>query len=205
VNAAPAGGPAAPPGPAPGTLSSVLAEDLVAYRGGDPAAAGRLARRATPFLWHVARSSGADPTSAEDAVQNALLMLVRKADTIREPRAVLQWLVVTVRREVVRLGTATARTDLRSDADLDVPAPRDAQPEEVHLTRDRDRVLWGAVGQLPERCRQLLRVIAFADRPDYAAIAQALGMPLGSIGPTRGRCLAKLRTLLSTSTEWSGA
>jgi DNA-directed RNA polymerase specialized sigma24 family protein len=57
-------------------------------------------------------------------------------------------------------------------------------------------VLWRHVAGLSERCRYLLRVIAFADRPDYAAIAEALGMPVGSIGPTRGRCLAALRAAL---------
>jgi hypothetical protein len=45
-------------------------------------------------------------------------------------------------------------------------------------------------------------VIAFAERPDYAALSEALGMPVGSIGPTRGRCLAKLRSLLTADPEW---
>ena len=61
---------------------------------------------------------------------------------------------------------------------------------------DNDVRLWQHIAQLPERCRALLRVIAFADRPDYAAVAESLGMPIGSIGPTRGRCLAKLRLQL---------
>lgn len=56
--------------------------------------------------------------------------------------------------------------------------------------------LWSAVRRLAERCQRLLRVIAFEDRPDYARIAADLGMPVGSIGPTRNRCLAKLRALL---------
>jgi DNA-directed RNA polymerase specialized sigma24 family protein len=56
-----------------------------------------------------------------------------------------------------------------------------------------DDVLWRHVQQLPERCQTLLRVIAFAAKPDYAQIARALGMPVGSIGPTRGRALVELR------------
>ena len=63
-------------------------------------------------------------------------------------------------------------------------------------------VLWTHVQDLSERCRRLLAVIAFADRPDYAAIAEALGMPVGSIGPTRGRCLAKLRAALEADPTW---
>ena len=63
--------------------------------------------------------------------------------------------------------------------------------------------LWAAIGQLSRRCQELLRIIAFVPRPDYAAVAAALGMPVGSIGPTRGRCLAKLRALLAGDPEGS--
>ena len=67
---------------------------------------------------------------------------------------------------------------------------------ETVIAAEEQGVLWRHVSGLSERCRYLLRVIAFAERPDYAAIADALGMPVGSIGPTRGRCLAKLRVAL---------
>ena len=70
------------------------------------------------------------------------------------------------------------------------------------LRSDSETRLWQHIAQLPERCQALLRVIAFSDRPDYAAVAKALGMPVGSIGPTRGRCLAKLRHLLANDTSW---
>ena len=55
------------------------------------------------------------------------------------------------------------------------------------------RALWLAVAKLNERCQRLLRIIAFHDRPDYTALSAELGMPVGSIGPTRGRCLEKMR------------
>jgi DNA-directed RNA polymerase specialized sigma24 family protein len=61
---------------------------------------------------------------------------------------------------------------------------------------DQRHVLWAAVSRLSARCQELLRIVAFAPRPDYAAVAAELGLPVGSIGPTRGRCLAKLRALL---------
>jgi DNA-directed RNA polymerase specialized sigma24 family protein len=76
------------------------------------------------------------------------------------------------------------------------------RPEDRVLQDDGDSRLWQHIARLPERCRALLRVIAFADRPDYAAVAKALGMPIGSIGPTRGRCLAKLRNQLATDPGW---
>ena len=70
------------------------------------------------------------------------------------------------------------------------------------MQKDTHNRLWQHIAELPERCRALLRVIAFADRPDYAELAKALDMPQGSIGPTRGRCLAKLRLLLANDPSW---
>ena len=69
--------------------------------------------------------------------------------------------------------------------------------------REDQRSLWRSVSRLSERCQALLRIIAFVDRPDYGAVSEALGMPVGSIGPTRGRCLAKLRSLLTADPSWS--
>ena len=85
---------------------------------------------------------------------------------------------------------------------MDIPAAREAGPEERVIEDERQSRLWGHVQALPERCRQLLGVIAYADKPDYAALAEALGMPVGSIGPTRGRCLAKLRDALGKDVAW---
>ncbi len=77
--------------------------------------------------------------------------------------------------------------------------------DERLLSDERDRVLWLHFQRLPERCRNLLRIVAHADRPDYSAVAQTLGMPVGSIGPTRGRCLARLREMLLADPGWSGS
>jgi RNA polymerase sigma factor (sigma-70 family) len=76
-------------------------------------------------------------------------------------------------------------------------------PESHSILSERQRVLWQHISTLTPRCQELLRVIAFADRPDYAAIAESLGMPVGSIGPTRGRCLQKLRTTLGSDPGWA--
>ena len=75
-------------------------------------------------------------------------------------------------------------------------------PEQLAVRNDGDGRLWQHIAKLPDRCQALLRVIAFADRPDYAAVAKALAMPVGSIGPTRGRCLAKLRVQLQADPAW---
>ena len=75
-------------------------------------------------------------------------------------------------------------------------------PESAALASSEGRVIWRHIESLSERCRSLLGVVAFADRPDYAPVAEALGMPVGRIGPTRGRCLAKLRLLLDADPHW---
>jgi RNA polymerase sigma factor (sigma-70 family) len=162
-----------------------------------------LVRILTPILWHTARASRLDAATAEDVLQTVWLTLVRKADTITEPLAVLQWLVVTTKREAWRVARSQARVrpeDLEDTGTLRSEAVESVEDEVVRAASDLR--LWEHVERLPERCRALLRVIAFADRPDYAALAQALGMPQGSIGPTRGRCLAKLRLALAQDPTW---
>lgn len=183
-------------------LAARVAADLLAHRAGEPTAMASLVRRVTPLLWHVARGFRLDASTAEDVAQNALLSFVRHCDEITEPHAALRWLVVTGRREAMRAVQQRGRTDLVADPAHTVPAPEHEQPEPAALATATQRVLWRNVAQLSERCRQLLRVIAFAERPDYATLSAALGMPIGSIGPTRGRCLAKLRTLLASDPEW---
>lgn len=186
-------------------LSAHMALDLRAHRDGDPDAMARLVRRATPLLWHVARGFRLDTGTAEDVVQNTLLALVRHGDAITEPHAVLRWLIVTARREAIRAAQAMERADLVEDPGLSLTAPESDGPEPAVLAEASQKALWRHVASLSERCQRLLRVIAFSERPDYAALSEALGMPVGSIGPTRGRCLAKLRSLLSADPEWSSS
>ena len=186
-------------------LSATVASLLVAYRAGDREAMTVLVRRVTPLLWHLVRSFRLDSGTAEDLVQNTLLAYIKHSDEIVEPQAALRWMVVTARREALRAVALRDRVELVGDAAQPVQAPAEEQPEEVVLVSATQQVLWRNVSKLPERCRQLLRVIAFAERPDYSALSVALGMPVGSIGPTRGRCLAKLRTMLSADPEWSSS
>jgi RNA polymerase sigma factor (sigma-70 family) len=184
-------------------LSARMAADLCAHRDGDDGAMARLVRRATPLLWHVARGFRLDAGTAEDVVQNTLLALVRHGDSIAEPHAVLRWLIVTAKREAIRAAQLKDRAELVEDPGLALVAPESDNPEPSMLASATQQALWRNIGQLSERCQRLLRVIAFAERPDYAALSSALGMPVGSIGPTRGRCLAKLRSLLAADPEWS--
>jgi RNA polymerase sigma factor (sigma-70 family) len=112
-------------------------------------------------------------------------------------------LATVARREAHRVRTAGTREQPVTVDSLAGLPDGAVQIEEALLDDERQTTLWRAIDQLPQRCRALLRAIAQVDRPDYESIATALGMPRGSIGPTRGRCLAKLRTLLLSSPDWS--
>lgn len=155
-----------------------------------------LVRLMTPALWHIVRAYGVDAALAEDVVQTTWLTLVRRHETITDPRAVSGWLTTCARREAWRAGKTQRRADVTETEQLEPQLPTTESAEASATRADQAQRLWTAVGHLAERCRRLLRVVAFDDRPDYARLAGDLAMPVGSIGPTRQRCLKKLRALL---------
>ncbi|MGC3995110.1 MAG: sigma-70 family RNA polymerase sigma factor [Propionicimonas sp.] len=181
-------------------LGAQAASAFVAYREGDRDQLRVLVGLLTPLLWHTARAQRAPQHIAEEAIQTAWLRLVDGAATIADPRGVVSWLVVTVKRETWRLLRLAGR-EVAPEAGVPDVAD-EVTPESLSIATEQQRVLWRHVEDLPERCRALLRVIAFAATPDYAGVAASLGMPIGSIGPTRGRCLAKLRTALLSDPSW---
>jgi DNA-directed RNA polymerase specialized sigma24 family protein len=83
-------------------------------------------------------------------------------------------------------------------------APAEDPLEVALLTEERDASLWKAFARLSERCQTLLRLLVSEDEPSYETIGAALGMPIGAIGPTRMRCLDKLRSYVSVDSALSG-
>lgn len=189
------------------SLAQQAAQAVVAYREGDREPLAGLVQTATPLLWRTVRSQGAGHEQAQDIVQNVWLALVRDIETIRDPHATLQWLLVTARRAAWRAVRRTREDQARTEPDEQVTdwlaAPHAEAPDAQVVRDERDRALWRHVTSLPERCRQLLSLVAMVDRPDYTVVSRALSMPVGSIGPTRGRCLAKLRLALAADPAWS--
>jgi RNA polymerase sigma factor (sigma-70 family) len=175
-----------------------MADLLAAAREGSEDALGQMVTELSPLLWQVARAAGLSSGDAEDVLQTTWMRLVAHLGDIHDSAALTSWLVTTTKREAWRV-SAEGRRQLPADQESFAELP-DQGPgsEEQVITEDQRRVLWAAIGQLSRRCQELLRIIAFAPRPDYTAVAAALGMPVGSIGPTRGRCLAKLRVLLAS-------
>ncbi len=176
---------------------------LDAIRSGDKRALDQLVVDLTPLLWQVARAQGLDRDSAADVVQVTWMTFIRHLGDIHTPAAITGWLVTVTRRDARRQRAVSNRHPRAEAATLDDEPDTDPLPEDQMLESEQRQVLWSAVGKLDPRCQELLRVVAFASRPDYEAVGRALNMPRGSIGPTRGRCLAKLRTLLTADRRWS--
>lgn len=193
----------AEPGPAEPTRWERAADLFTRWRAGEVRAMDDLVRLMTPVLWQVVRAYGLDHALAEDVVQSTWLTLVRRHDTIVEPRAVAGWLTMCARREAWRVGKLQRRADPTDAEQLEPWLPPRESAELAAARGDESRRLWAAVRRLDDRCRRLLRIVAFEERPDYARIAQDLTMPVGSIGPTRRRCLSKVRALLEGE-GWEG-
>lgn len=180
----------------PGEVWGQAASAFERWAGGDAVALDELVRVMTPVLWHVVRAYRLTTELAEDVVQTTWLSLVKSRASIQEPAAVGGWLTTTARREAWKVAKATGRGIPVEDDELSRRLPDEDSAEAEVVRRDGDERLWQAVERLSERCQALLRIVAFEHRPDYTTIAANLGMPVGSIGPTRGRCLQKLRTMI---------
>jgi RNA polymerase sigma factor (sigma-70 family) len=179
-----------------------LAACLNQARAGDRGALDEIVEQLNPLLWHVVRAQGLGLDEAADVVQTTWLELLRRIEEIRAPEALTAWLVTAARREAWRVRDQTRRAGADPTSVLAEVSDPEPSADERLLVDERDRVLWQHFQRLDARCRELLRIVAHVDRPDYATVAEALSMPRGSIGPTRGRCLAKLRELLLDDPLW---
>jgi RNA polymerase sigma factor (sigma-70 family) len=181
----------------PASVWDTAGTSFARWRAGDPAALDELVRVMSPILWHVVRATGLDREAAEDVVQNTWLTLVRSADSVRDAQAITRWLCTSARREAWRVSKASSRTRPVEDEMIDARMPAQASPESEVVAQDESAQLWQALSRLPDRCQRLLRIVAWEPRPDYSSVADTLSMPVGSIGPTRRRCLDKLRLELA--------
>lgn len=168
-------------------------EQLVtaAARGSD-AAWSALVERFGSRLQRVVRAYRLPAADADDVVQSTWLLLLEHVKELREPRAIGAWLETTARRESIRALSARRR-----ERPLDeVPAVETVEPvDEARLAAaERWSALRAALEQLPPRQQRVVSMLVSASEPSYAEISRALSMPIGSIGPTRERGLARLRT-----------
>ncbi len=172
-----------------------LVTDLVTRaRNGDELAWDALVDLYAPLVWSICRGYRLDRADVEDVAQSVWLYLVDHLDRIREPAALSGWLAIVTRRECVRVRRAAQRPCAGYALDADaLPDEQAVTAEQELLTAERHAALREAFGRLPPGCRRLLALL-LADPPmPYTEISARLGMRVGSIGPSRGRCLDKLR------------
>ncbi|OKA10056.1 RNA polymerase sigma factor [Amycolatopsis regifaucium] len=179
----------------PDTRVDRHAADLAAAQEGDREAMERLVQDLTPLVWHVARSAGCDRYAAEDVVQTTWLALFNQMDRIRDTRALAGWLITTARRNAHWVARGETRVVPLPDALAETIESIQPAPEEEALRSDHDQRLWRAFAKLSHRNQDLLRRLVI-NREPHQDVARALGLSVGSIGPTRVRALNKLRDLV---------
>lgn len=178
-------------------LSSEEARDLVLRAaGGDRAAWERLVDAYGALIWSIARGMGLSDSDAADVSQTTWLRLVENIDRLREPAAVGAWLATTARRESLNLKAKNGGYVLvEALADVDTEDSGD-DVDAALLQRERGSVVREAVRTLPARGQEILVMLSADPAPSYQDVADSLGVPVGSIGPTRGRCLRRLREIV---------
>jgi RNA polymerase sigma factor (sigma-70 family) len=176
-------------------LERDTAELLAAAGAGDSTAWDALVERYARLVWSVARGFALSAADAADVSQTTWLRLVEHLGRLREPEHLGGWLAATARHECLRILRKKGREVVGVDADIDVESG-EPTPEAVVLDNERDRLLWQSLGEISQRCQVLLRALASTPPPSYHDVSAALGMPVGSIGPTRARCLDHLKKRL---------
>jgi RNA polymerase sigma factor (sigma-70 family) len=170
---------------------------------GDDAAWRELIARYQGLIYSVPRRMGLGTDDSADVFQTVCILLYQRLGSVRDPQRLGGWLLTTASREALRAARRARRLlttegAVRSDdasPQFDVP---DARPlaDEHREAIERAQILRSALLELPERCRTLLEAFLHEEDANYRDVARRLGIPVGSIGPTRARCFARLREVL---------
>ena len=162
--------------------------------GSDQAAWNEIVERYAPLVWSICTRFQLSNHDREDVGQNVWLLLVEQLGKLREPAALPGWLATTTHRECLRVVTAARRSErLGTELDDAEQFVDETVIDEEILMAERNAALRAAFAELPPRCRQLLAMLTSDPPRSYAEISAGLGMPVGSIGPQRARCLERLR------------
>jgi RNA polymerase sigma factor (sigma-70 family) len=172
---------------------------------GDPAAWDGLVDRYAALIYSIPLKYGFREADAADVFQSVCVTLLEKLGTVREPRGLAAWIITTTSRQCLALAQGQTRERNRT-ADRQVPteieaAAPDPLPEEEVLALERQYAVRAAINQLPPKCRGLIEAL-FSDaheQTSYQQLSDRLGVPMNSLGPTRARCLSRLRHLLTTA------
>ena len=170
-------------------------ELLALAASGDQVAWNALVERFSQMVWSIARSFRLDDATAKDVSQTVWLRLVENLHRIDDPERLPGWLATTCRREALRVKGMRERL-VPTDFQYDIP---DESPSlESMLVEDEEaREVVAAFATLSEDCQQLLRLLTTEPPLSYEEISDVVGRPIGSLGPTRSRCLERLKAALT--------
>src|SRR4051812_11197227 len=174
-----------------------VVDDLARAAAGEQASWDRLIDRYGGLVWSVARSYRLSADDAADVSQTTWLRLVEHLGRLREPERLSAWLVTTAKRECLRVIRSRSRDRVLDLERLDRTGSQDPPLDAGLLANERNAQLMAALGRLNDGCQRLLRVLMASPPPSYDLVSEALAMPIGSIGPTRARCLGQLRKHLA--------
>jgi RNA polymerase sigma factor (sigma-70 family) len=178
--------------PVPDRSSATAAQIVARIRAGEAAAWDELVETYSRLIRAVGRSHRLGDSDVADVVQTTWMRAFEHLERLQQPDRLPAWLVSVARRESLRLLRDRKRwTPVEPEALSDIPDT--GSVDATLLAEERDAQLWRAVESLPQRQKQTLTLLAKNPDASYEAIGSALGMPVGSIGPTRLRALSRLR------------
>jgi RNA polymerase sigma factor (sigma-70 family) len=163
---------------------------------GDGHAWEALIRRYRRLIYSVPVRFGFEDADAADVFQAVCLKLLEHLHQVKDDRRISAWLITTTTRQCLHLRTLKSR-ETTADEELQEPEDPTINLEELRLLTEQQQAIRESVEELGERCRVLIRLLYFdTSTPSYDRISEQMGIPVASIGPTRARCLDKLRTML---------
>jgi RNA polymerase sigma factor (sigma-70 family) len=166
---------------------------VIRAAGDDQQAWDELIERYAPLVWAICTRYRLSNHDIEDVGQSVWLLLVEQLGKLREPAALPGWLATTTKRECLRVVTATRKSQQLGSMVDDALVPDERAIDEEILIAERNAALRSGFAELPPHGQHLLAML-FRDPPcSYSEISATLGIPIGSIGPQRARCLERLR------------
>jgi RNA polymerase sigma factor (sigma-70 family) len=162
---------------------------------GDQQAWNEVVERYAPLVWAICTRYQLDRADIDDVGQTVWLLLIENVGRLRQAAALPGWLATTTRNECLRVLRSARRHELAALPPEDQLPPEQCDPviEQELIRAERDAALRAAFAELPAGCRDLLSMLISDPPPSYAQVSTALDIPVGSIGPTRARCLDRLR------------
>jgi RNA polymerase sigma factor (sigma-70 family) len=174
---------------------SPIGDLFLRARFGEQLAWDQLVERLAPLLWSICRRYRLTDADADDVAQTVWLKLLERLTKINDPAALPGWLATTTERECLRVhDVGKRRQDRETPIEDDVPgAAGPSAAEELLESAERNAAIRAGFAMLSPRCQELLRLLLHDPPLSYVEIGARLDTPVGGLGPTRARCLERLR------------